>query len=89
MNFRENEIENIIKNSNVTKDAFELWKLNDVTKRFFLEVELDLLETRADASPASRDTIENIALDSVRNAKHCEILEVILEWVPHEIKTSD
>jgi len=83
------EIENELKNSNITKDAYELWKDNLVTRRFFLEIEEDLIETQADTSPAGRDSIEKIALDCVKNAEHCDTLEMILQWKPDELESGD
>lgn len=89
MNKRLAEIENELKNSNITKDAYELWKDNIVTKRFLLEMEKDLLEAQADASAAWRESIEKIALDCVKNAERCDTLDMVLEWKPDELELDD
>jgi len=83
------QIENEIKNSNVSRDAYEMWKDNEVTKRFFLGLELQLLEAREDYSAAGRDTIEKIAIATLGNAKFCETLEDVISWMPQELNLDD
>jgi len=83
------EIEGELKNSNITKDAYELWKENSVTRRFFLEMEQNLIKVQEDTTPAGRDSIEKIALSCVKNAEHCETLEMVLEWKPDELESDD
>lgn len=83
------QIEAELKNSNISRDAYELWKDNIVTKRFFLGLELQLLEAREDYSAAGRDSIEKIAIDCVKNTEHCETLEAILEWAPKELHADE
>lgn len=83
------QIENEIKNNNVSRDAYEMWKDNSVTKRFLLEIERDLLETRADYSASGRDSIEKIALSCVQNAEHCETLEAVIDWMPDELSSDE
>jgi len=89
MNSRENEIVAFLTNSNISLDAYELWKQNDVTKRFFLELELQLLQERADTSSSGRDSIEKIAIDCIKSDIECETLEQVLEWKPHELQGDD
>ena len=83
------QIEVELKNSNISRDAYELWMDNIVTKRFFLGLELQLLEKREDYSAAGRDSIEKIALDCVKNAEHCETLEAIIDWMPQELGSDE
>jgi hypothetical protein len=40
------QIEAELKNFNISRDAYELWKDNIVTQKFFLGLELQLLEAR-------------------------------------------
>lgn len=86
---RLDDIEILLKNSVIGPDAYQAWRQNPVTQRFMLEVEQDLLITQADTSPALRDTVEKIALACVKNAEHCEVLEEVLEWKPHELESND
>lgn len=84
------EIEQALKNSNVSPDAYAEWKDNSVTRRFLLEVEAQLLDTMSDASWAAHGTsCEQIALCSVKNAVAILELERVLEWIPREINTKE
>lgn len=84
------EIEQILKNSNVSPDAYAEWKDHSVTRRFLLEVEAQLLDTMSDTSLAAFGTsCEQIALHSVKNAVSIMELERVLEWIPREINTKE
>jgi hypothetical protein len=83
------QIEAELKNYNISRDAYELWKDNIVTQRFFRGLELQLLEAREDYSAAGRDSIEKIALASVVNANFCETLEGVLSWIPQELSSDE
>lgn len=81
---RLDEIDETLKHSNVDADQYRIWKENIVTKRFFLEVEKDLIETRS--LYPHQSTVEEIALSAVRNGEHCETLESVLTWKPEELE---
>lgn len=78
------EIEELLKHSDVTADQYRMWKENIVTKRFLLEIEKGLLETQQEYPRQS--TVEEIALSAVRNGEHCETLESVLTWKPQELE---
>lgn len=80
MNKRLDEIEKELINISVTKDQFAIWKDNDVTRRFLLEIEKDLLETQAQTIISS--SIESIAINEIKRSEHAETLEEILDWNP-------
>lgn len=84
MNDRTEELEIAIKATQISPDAFAMWKDNIVTKRFMFEAELELLDRRADVPHGT--TCEAIALDHVKNSSACERLEVVLMWKPQELQ---
>lgn len=83
------EIEELLKNANVSPDAFAEWLDHSVTKRMLLEVELQLLDARQDYSAAYGATCESIALASVKNAAICDTLETVLSWKPNELRIEE
>lgn len=89
MLYRIQEIEELLKNSNVTTEAFASWKNHPVTKRFMLELEYDLLSAREDKTAAGRDSLEKIALECVKNAQIQETLEELIAWIPNELKKDE
>lgn len=80
---RLDEIDEILKHSNIDADSYRMWKENAVTKRFMLEIEVDLLETRIQYP--HQVTIEEIAISAIKNGEHCETLESVLTWKPEEL----
>jgi len=80
MNNRLDEVEKELVNISVTKDQFAMWKDNDVTRRFLLEVEKDLLETQQRTTMSA--SIESIAIYEIKRSEHAETLEAILDWNP-------
>lgn len=80
---RLDQIDDLLKNSNIEEDQFKMWKENIVTQRFLLEVERDLLKTREDY--AIGQTVEEVAFKAIKNGEHCETLEAVLEWKPDEL----
>jgi hypothetical protein len=80
---RLDEIDEILKHSNIDSDSYRMWKENAVTKRFMLEIEVDLLETRIQYP--HQVTIEEIAISAIKNGEHCETLESVLTWKPEEL----
>lgn len=79
---RLDEIDFALKSNVIDKDALARWKDNVVTKRFLLEIEKDLLETREAAIGLSGFDCQKIALRSVQKDAHCEVLEMVLQWNP-------
>lgn len=87
---RIDEIMQILKNANVSPDAYAEWQDHSVTRRLMLEVELQLLDTMNDAQLAAYGTsCEQIALASVKNAITCMELERVLTWIPGELSTKE
>lgn len=80
MNKRLDDIEQELKNINVTKDMFDLWKQNDVTRMFLLDLEGLFLETQA--QPSYGQTIEQIAIQEIKRSTRADVIEEILEWNP-------
>ena len=80
MNKRLIEIENETKNIVISKDMFELWKQNDVTRAFLLDLEGLLIETQSVSLYGS--TIESIAITEIKRSTKADTLEEILEWNP-------
>lgn len=81
---RLDDIEAELKHFNIDADQYRMWKENIVTKRFLLEIEEDLLRTQQLYTHHS--TVEEIALNAVRNGEHCETLESVLTWKPNELE---
>ena len=80
MNNRIKDVEDELKNIAIEPDAYALWKQNQVTRRFMLEIELDLLETQSKTIMSS--TIEQIAINEIKRSEHAETLEAVLDWNP-------
>lgn len=80
MNKRLDQIEHELKNISITKDMFELWKQNDVTRAFLLDLEGSLIEAQAQASFGH--TIEQIAITEIKRSTIASTYEKVLEWNP-------
>lgn len=80
MNKRLEQIENELKNIAITKDMYELWLQNDVTRVLMLEVEGLLIE--AQSKSAFGTTVEQIAISEIRRSTEADTLKSLLEWNP-------
>ena len=81
------DLETAIKATQISPDAYAMWRDNIVTKRFMLEMEAELMSRRA--SWPSGSTCEAIALAHVGNSAACMTLEDMIEWKPAELQTED
>lgn len=80
MNVRDQQIADELRNINVTKDAYELWLQNDVTRMFRLQLEQEYLDvTRQTTCEA---TIERIAMAEITRSANATVLESVLDWSP-------
>lgn len=79
-NKRLEQIENEQKNIAITKDMYELWLQNDVTRMFLLDTEGLLIGAQSSITHSSE--IEKIAVHEIRRSTEAYVLERILEWNP-------
>lgn len=80
MNSRDQQIADELRNISVTKDAYELWLQNDVTRMFLLEAEKEFLSTAI--QPCTLGSIEQIAISEIKRSSECSIWEQVLDWSP-------
>lgn len=80
MNVRDQQIVDELRNINVTKDAYELWLQNDVTRMFRLQMEQEYLEVTRQTTFES--TIERIAMAEITRSANATALESVLNWSP-------
>lgn len=80
MNVRDQQIADELRNINVTKDAYELWLQNDVTRMFRLQMEQEYLEVTRQVTCES--TIERIAMAEITRSANANALESVLDWSP-------
>lgn len=80
MESRDQQIEDEIKNISVTKDAYDLWLQNDVTRMFRLMMEREYLEVTQQTLIGS--TIEQIAINEITRSANATALQSVLEWTP-------
>lgn len=79
-NKRLEQIENELKSIAITKDMYELWKQNDVTRAFLLDLEGMLIDAQSQSTFGS--TIEAIAISEIRRASTVSAYQEVLEWNP-------
>lgn len=79
-NKRLEQIENEQNNIVITKDMYELWLQNDVTRIFLLDIEGLLIQVQSDRAYGS--TVEQIALTEIKRSTTADAYERILEWNP-------
>lgn len=82
MGVRDQQIEDELKNINVTKDSYELWLQNEVTRMFLLKMEQDYLENTERTILGAHQTIEQIAIGEIVRSANVTILESVLDWSP-------
>lgn len=80
MNARDQQIADELRNINVTKDAYELWLQNDVTRMFRLQMEQEYLDVTRQVTCES--TIERIAMYEIARSANATALESVLDWSP-------
>jgi len=80
MNIRDQQITDELRNINVTKDAYELWLQNDVTRMFRLQMEQEYLDITRQTTRES--TIERIAMAEITRSANATALESVLDWSP-------
>lgn len=73
-------IDDELKNINVTKDSFEVWLQNDVTRMFRLMIQKEYLEVTQQTLIGS--TIEQIAMNEIERSANATALQNVLEWTP-------
>lgn len=79
-NKRLEQIENEQKNIAITKDMYELWLQNDVTRMFLLDVEGRLIDTQS--QQAFGKSVEQIGMAELIRSTQAKTLEQVLEWNP-------
>lgn len=79
-NKRLEQIENEQKNIAITKDMYELWLRNDVTRMFLLDVEGRLIDTQS--QHAFGKSVEQIGMAELIRSTQAKTLEQVLEWNP-------
>lgn len=72
--------------SNITKDDYEIWLNNDVTKRFLSEMQSDLDDCRKERIVGDHEQMIRMAHE--RN-EAMEIFENVLSWKPAELLKDD
>lgn len=83
MNVRDQQIADELRNINVTKDAYELWLQNDVTRMFRLQLEQEYIEvTRSTIESTNSRTIEQIAISEITRSANAIALQKTLNWSP-------
>lgn len=83
MNARDQQIADELRNINVTKDAYELWLQNDVTRMFRLQMECEYLDlTLRTINKFGSSTMEQIAMAELVRSANVECLESVLDWSP-------
>ncbi len=80
MGVRVQQIEDELKNLHVDKDMYNLWKENEVTRMFLLEMEKKYLDVTLSTSPGG--SIESIAIFEICRKSESETLEDVLSWEP-------
>lgn len=79
-NKRLEQIENELKSIAITKDMYEVWKQNDVTRAFLLDLEGMLIDSQSQSTFGS--TVEAIAISEIRRASTVSAFQEVLEWNP-------
>lgn len=77
---RAQQIADELKNISVTKDAYELWLENDVTRAFRLKIEQEYIEVCE--QKVTHSTIEQIAIHEITRSANATALQSVLEWTP-------
>lgn len=80
MNVRDQQIADELRNINITKDAYELWLQNDVTRMFRLQMEQEYLDVTRQT--IFETTIERIAMAEITRSANATALESVLDWSP-------
>lgn len=81
------QLEKQLQGMKITQDSYSSWLDNECTKRFMLEVELDLQSGREDKTPAP--TIECAAMAAIERNAYIDALESVLEWKPSELEADE
>jgi len=80
MSVRVQQIEEELKNLHVSKDMYELWLENEVTRKFMLEMERAFLDVAL--SDSAGGSIEKIAIFEICRKSEKGVYEKVLEWEP-------
>ena len=71
----------------ITKNDYEIWKEDGVTKRFMAEMEINLRDTEKERIFGMTE-LEIVKAAYMRN-QALTIFESILEWKPEEIENNE
>lgn len=83
MSVRDQQIADELKNISVTKDSYELWLQNDVTRMFRLQLEQEYIEvTKSTIESTNSRTIEQIAISEITRSANAIALQKTLDWSP-------
>lgn len=77
------QLEKQLQSMKITQDSYASWLDNECTRRFLLEIELDLQRAREDRLPAS--TLESAGIAAIDRNASIDALESVLEWKPSEL----
>lgn len=81
------QLEKQLQGMKITQDSYSSWLDNDCTKRFMLELELDLQKAREDRVPAP--TVEYAGIAAIDRNATIDVLESVLEWKPSELEADE
>lgn len=81
------QLEKQLQSMKITQDSYGAWLDNECTKRFMLEIELDLQRVREDKVPAP--TIECAGMAAIDRNTTIDVLESVLEWKPSELEADE
>lgn len=81
------QLEKQLQGMKITRDSYTSWLDNECTKRFMLEIELDLQGHREARLPSVSAEIAGMAAID-RNAT-IDALESVLEWKPSELEADE
>lgn len=69
----------------IDKDEFHRWKDLKVTRRFMLEMQIELMEERETVIGQCDFNTNEIALRTAQKEAYCEIMQSVIEWNPSEV----
>lgn len=81
------QLEKQLQGMKITQDSYSSWLGNECTKRFMLELELDLQKAREDRVPAP--TVEYAGISAIERNSHINAIESVLEWKPSELEADE
>lgn len=82
------QLEKQLQAMKITQDSYDSWLDNECTKRFMLEIELDLQNTRERRISAA-SSVELAGIIAIERNINIEVLESVLEWKPLELEADE